>query len=72
MTTEKKMELLAETLDMEPDEFTADTELDSLDMDSVTVLSIIAMLDESFDKQVKGSEIKKLKTIQNILDLMEE
>ena len=72
MTIEKKMELLADALDLEVGEFTAETELETLDMDSVTILSIIAMLDESFDKQVKGSAIKELKTVQDILDIMEE
>ena len=70
MTNEKKMELLADIFDVEVDELT--TELGSLDMDSVTVLSFIAMMDEEFGKEIKGSEVRSLKTIQDMLDIMKE
>ena len=72
MTKEKKMELLADIFDVEVDELTSETELGSLDMDSVTVLSFIAMMDEEFGKEIKGSEVRSLKTIQDMLDIMKE
>ena len=72
MTNEKKMELLADIFDVEVDELTSEIELDSLDMDSVTVLSFIAMMDEEFGKEIKGSEVRSLKTIQDMLDIMKE
>ncbi len=72
MTNEKKMELLADIFDVEVDELTSETELGSLDMDSVTVLSFIAMMDEEFGKEIKGSEVRSLKTIQDMLDIMKE
>ena len=72
MTNEKKMELLADIFDVEVDELTSETELGSLDMDSVTVLSFIAMMDEEFGKEIKGSEVRNLKTIQDMLDIMKE
>ena len=72
MTLEKKMELIAEILDVEVEEITPETEFASLeDWDSVAALSFIAMMDEEFGKEVKGAEIKKFITIQDALDIME-
>ena len=72
MTIEKKMELLADILDMDADELTPETLIADLEWDSVTALSYIAMLDEEFGKEVKGADIKKFVTIQDALNLMEE
>lgn len=72
MTLEKKMELIAEILDVDPADLTPDTEFSSLDeWDSVAALSFIAMMDEEFGKEVKGAIIKGFVTIQDALDIME-
>lgn len=71
MTDDKKLELLAEILDCDVEELTPETELSSLEWDSVAVLSFIAMMDEEFGKAVKGAEIKQLVTIQDALNIME-
>ena len=71
MTIEKKLELLADILDMDASELTPETELASLDWDSVTALSYIAMVDEEFGKEVKGAQIRSFVTIQDALNLME-
>ena len=73
MTLERKMELIAEILDVEVDSITPETVLNDLDeWDSVAALSFIAMMDEEFDKEIKGAEIKKFVTIQDALDVMGE
>ena len=72
MTDERKIELIAEILDVDTDEISPEMALDSFDWDSVAALSFIAMMDEEFNKAVKGADIKKLVTIQDALDLMEE
>lgn len=71
MTDEKKLELLADILDCDVEDLTPETELSSLEWDSVAVLSFIAMMDEEFGKAVKGAEIKQLVTIQDALNMME-
>ncbi len=72
MTIEKKMEIIADILDMDVNELTPETELASLeDWDSVAALSFIAMMDEEFGKAVKGSTIKGFVTIQDALNIME-
>ena len=72
MTTDKKMELIADILDMDADELTPETTFASLDdWDSVAALSFIAMMDEEFGKEVKGATIKQFVTIQDALNIME-
>lgn len=72
MTVEKKLELIADILDADVDDLKPETELSELDWDSVASLSFIAMMDEEFEKEVRSADIKKLVTIQDMLDLMEK
>ena len=73
MSNEKKIELLAEILDMEPEELKPETRLDDLDeWDSVAALSFVAMMDEEFEKEIKGAVIKQFVRIQDAMDVMEE
>ena len=73
MTIEKKMELIAEILDMDVSEISPETEFTDLDTwDSVAALTFIAMMDEEFGKEIKGATIKSFKTIQDALDIMEK
>lgn len=73
MNTEKKMELLADILDVEVEDIQPELELSQMDeWDSIAVLSFIAMMDEEFGKEMKGSEIKKFVTVQDALDAMKE
>lgn len=72
MTLEKKLELLADILDMDAEELSPETEFAALDCwDSVAALSFIAMMDEEFGKEIKGAEIKRFVTIQDALNVME-
>ena len=73
MTIEKKKELLADILDVEPEEIDPDKELAELgDWDSLAILSFIAMMDEEFNKEIKGDVVKKLVTVADAFALMEE
>lgn len=73
MNTEKKMELLADILDLEPGDIHPEMQLSELEeWDSIAILSFIAMMDEEFGKEVKGAEIKKFVTVQDALDAMKE
>lgn len=73
MSNEKKIEMLAEILDLEVEELSPETKLSSLDeWDSIAILSFIAMMDEEFGKAIKGAEIKKFNIIQDAMDIMEE
>lgn len=73
MTIEKKLELLAEILDVDVSDLKPETALaDIKEWDSIATLSFIAMMDEEFEKEIKGDVIKKFVTIQDALNVMEE
>ncbi len=72
MTTQEKLELIADILDIDAEEIKPETKIASLEWDSIATLSFIAMMDENFSKEVKGAEIKKFVTIQDALNIMEE
>mgnify|MGYP003613695470 CR=1 FL=1 len=71
MDLEKKMELLSELLELEIDGFSTETNLDDLEeWDSLAAISYVVMMDEEFGIVANPNEIKKFKTIQDILDTM--
>lgn len=73
MNNEKKMELLVDILDIEAEELTPETRLvDMEEWDSIAALSFIAMMDEEFGKEFKGADVKKIVTVQDALNVMEE
>lgn len=73
MEKSKKMEMLAEILDVEPDELEESMELASIEeWDSVAILSFIAMVDEEFGREINGATVKSLVTVADVLALMEE
>jgi acyl carrier protein len=58
--------------DTEASEFTVDSKFKELDeWSSLTALSIIAMIDEEYDVTLKGDDIQKTETIQDVIDLVE-
>ena len=72
MTNEEKIELLAdEVFDVEVADITPETVLDESDFwDSMSKLSLISVIDSNFKKTLKGEDIKKFKTVQDILNAM--
>lgn len=72
MTNEEKIELLAdEVFDVDVTDVTPETVLDESDFwDSMSKLSLISVVDTNFKKMLKGEDIKNLKTVQDILNLM--
>lgn len=72
MTNEKKIELLEDMLDLESGTLTAETVLKSLEeWDSIALISFIALVDDEFDKVIKGSVVKEQKTVADLMVLME-
>lgn len=71
MTIEEKIELLAETMDVEASELQADMNLSDMDCwDSMTKLSIIVMFDDEFGKKITSDDIKKFVTVGDIINTM--
>ncbi len=73
MTDEKKIELLAELMDVDSETLTPDTVLKGMpEWDSIALISFIAMMDEEFNKVVKGAEVKEQKTVADLMAMMVE
>lgn len=55
----------------EPDAITAETRFKELDeWSSLTALSIIAMVDDEYDVIIKGNDILKSDTIQDLFEIV--
>ncbi len=72
MTNEKKLVLLEEMLELKPGTLKPETVLEDLDeWDSIARISFIALVDDEFDKVIKGAAVKEQKTVADLMTLME-
>lgn len=71
MTQDEKLEALAEVFDCDAGSLKSNTELDTLQWDSMAMLSVIALVKAKFDKKLPGAEIRAFKTVGDILKAME-
>lgn len=72
MNREKKLEIIADILEVEADELQEDMVLDDFETwDSVAVLSVIAMMDEKFGKYPHASEIRQYIRVIDLMNSME-
>lgn len=72
MELKEKLALIEETLDTEEGILTPETLLSDVDeWDSIAALTLIAMLDEKFEKTITGAQIKALETVGDILTYMQ-
>lgn len=72
MDTKKKMALLEECMDLDEGSLKEEDILEDFEeWDSVTALSIIAMADEQFHKTISGDDLKRAKTVADLLALLE-
>lgn len=72
MELTKKLALIEEVLDTDESALKPETVLDDVESwDSLSMLSLIAMLDEEFGKTITGKELKALRTVADILAYME-
>lgn len=70
MRTEE-LKKIEEILDVEENTIFEETELASLEeWDSVAKLSLTIMLEEDYGKKLTSEDLKNLKTVKMILDLM--
>lgn len=72
MDIREKLELIEECMDLDAGAIKEDDNLDNFEeWDSVAVLSIIAIVDEKFHKTLSGEDLKGVKTVKDILAMME-
>ena len=72
MDLKKFIEYFAEQFeDVEAVEFKAETNFrDFSEWSSLTALSIIAMVDEEYEVELKGDDIRSANTVQDIYDIV--
>ena len=72
MTLDEFVTAFAEEFDETPaEQFKADTVFKSLDeWGSLTALSIIAMVDEEFEKRITGADLRSVETIKDLYNLV--
>ncbi len=73
MSDKEKMALLEETFEVDEGTLAPDMNLEEIEeYDSMTKLSLIVMVDENFGKKLSGADIKKFKTVRDIMNVMEK
>jgi len=72
MTLEEFVKRFAEEFDETPvEQFAADTHFKCLDeWGSLTALSIIAMVDEEFEKRITGADLRGSETIEDLYNIV--
>ena len=71
MTQKEKIEALEELFEADAGVLKPETALDTLQWDSMAMLSLIALVNEKFGKRLSGVQLRELKTIQDIFAVME-
>lgn len=72
MELTKKIELLADLFEVEPEEIVAEQKLDQFEpWDSMSKLSLIVLMDDEFGKKLTGEQILQFATLGDILAFMD-
>lgn len=72
MTTEEKIALLEDMLELDNGSLKPEMVLADIDeYDSMAKLSLIVLMDEDCSKKLTGEQIREFKTVQDILDFMD-
>ena len=71
MTNTEKIDLLADMFEVETDDIQPELTLDSLAWDSIKRITFIALVDEHFKKAASGAALKELKTVSDLLEIMD-
>ena len=71
MNEKEKIAFLEEIMELDEGTLSVDDVLeDYVEWDSITALSLIAMMDEKFHKTISGADIKNMKTVSDVLEAM--
>ncbi|MBE6096538.1 MAG: acyl carrier protein [Schwartzia succinivorans] len=71
MTDEKKLEMIADVLEVETDEITKNTVLADVETwDSVAILSFISIMNDEFNKFPNANEIRAYATVGDLMNAM--
>ena len=72
MTIDKIKQILADTLDVNADELSADTNIATdLGADSLDVVEILMSIEDEFEIEIPDSEIENIRTIGELVEYIE-
>jgi acyl carrier protein len=72
MTIDKIKQILADTLDVNVDELSADTNIATdLGADSLDVVEILMSIEDEFEIEIPDSEIENIRTIGELVEYIE-
>ena len=72
MTIDKIKQILADTLDVNEEELSADTNIATdLGADSLDVVEILMSIEDEFDIEIPDSEIENIRTIGELVEYIE-
>ena len=73
MTFEKVAAILAQQLDVEVDEITADTDIvDDLGADSLDIVDLVMTLEDEFDLEIPDDDVETVRTVGDLVKYLEE
>ena len=64
------IEIVADTLEVDPESLSEDTAYDSLDADSLDLLELVTSFEDEFDARIPDDELSGIKTIRQSVDLI--
>lgn len=70
---EKIRAMIAEQLDLDPEKITMESDLaKDLEADSLDVLDMVMTFEETFDRTLSDEELEQIKTVGDIVKLLDE
>ncbi len=69
MNDQEKLDAIADLFDVEPTEITPETELETLEWDSMAMLGVIALA-KTNGKSVAGATIREMETVADIMNVL--
>lgn len=72
MEEKDKLTILEEMMELEAGSLVPEAMLEDMEeWDSLSALAFVVMLGDEFQRKISGQEIRKFKTVQDMLDVME-
>ncbi|MBR4801706.1 MAG: acyl carrier protein [Bacteroidales bacterium] len=69
----KTIDILAEEFEVEKEEITPDADIKkTLDLDSLSLVDLVALIEETFDLKIKGTDLMKTTTFSQLYDFLFE
>ena len=69
----KTIDILAEEFEVEKEEITPEADIKkTLDLDSLSLVDLVALIEETFDIKIKGTDLMKTTTFSQLYDFLFE